>query len=87
MQKNQKIRLTLQRLQIRFAPLKSRKTRFAQTAEIFSRSAWNLLYASFVRPVWLHFHLYKARNIVSKAMQHCMKLESLILRTCNAARD
>ena len=61
-------RLTLQRLQIRIAPLKFRKlaalkqpkflhapliseTRCAQTAEISSRSARNLLNASYVRPI------------------------------------
>ncbi|OUO54953.1 hypothetical protein B5F77_01805 [Parabacteroides sp. An277] len=29
------------------------KTRFAQTAEISFRSAWNLLYAASVRPIQL----------------------------------
>ena len=56
MQKNQKIKATLQRLQILFASLKSRKLALrAQTTEISLRSAWNLLYASSVRPVYFAF--------------------------------
>ena len=50
--KNQKLKVTLRRLQILFAPLKSRQLALrAQTAGISLRSAHNLLYAFFVRSV------------------------------------